>query len=132
MLKPRSFVHGMPAATLSEFEAEIRRLGYGQSERLVEWLQERGVKSSRSSVARYELALKDADGVSGSAGSMKAVANANNASLDTLNGLYRRLGELEYERETILGMIRDRLAEQDNDGFHCPHREAHQRSHLTE
>lgn len=112
MLKPRSFVHGMPADTLSEFEEEIRRFGYGQSERLVEWLQERGVKSSRSSVARYELALKEADGVSGSAGSMKAVANAKAASLDTLNGLYRRLGELEYERETILGIIRDRMAEE--------------------
>ncbi|WP_393935955.1 hypothetical protein [Aeromonas rivipollensis] len=118
MLKPRSFVHGMSAATLSEFEEEIRRLGYGQSELLVEWLQKRGVKSSRSSVARYELALKEADGVSGSAGSMKAVANANSASLDTLNGLYRRLGELEYERETILGMIRDRLAEENDEGAH--------------
>ena len=112
MFKPRSFVHMMPTTLLMEFDDEIRRLGYGQSEFLVSWLQERGVKSSRSSVARYELALKDADGVSGSAGSMKAVANAKAASLDTLNGLYRRLGELEYERETILGIIRDRLSEE--------------------
>lgn len=118
MFKPRSFVHMMPTTLLMEFDDEIRRLGYGQSEFLVSWLQERGVKSSRSSVARYELALKQSDGVIASAGSMRAVANSKGTSLDTLPGLYRRLGELDYEREMIHGMIRDKLAEIDEEGAH--------------
>lgn len=116
MIKPRSFLQRMPTAMLMDLEDEIRRLGYGQSESLVEWLKERGVNTSKSAVARYELALKSSDGVSGSAGSMRAIANGNGASLDSITGLYRRLGELDYEREMIIGMIRDKLAESEDVG----------------
>ena len=116
MIKPRSFLQRMPTAMLMDLEDEIRRLGYGQSESLVEWLKERGVNTSKSAVARYELALKASDGVSGSAGSMRAIANGNGASLDSITGLYRRLGELDYEREMIIGMIRDKLAESEDVG----------------
>lgn len=114
----KSSVHKMHIATRLAFEEEIRRLGYGQSEYLVGWLKDRGEKLSESDVARYEEALKVADTACGRAEAIHTAAGAPVGALDELIELYRRLGELDYERELILGMIRDRIAEQDDEGAH--------------
>ena len=116
MVRAKCFVQMMSVDMLLEFEEEIRRLGYGQSAVVAEWLAARGVKSSKSAVARYELALRERDGISAPGGSLRAVVTAQGSSLDTLNGIYRRLGELDYEREMLIGMVRDKLAEQERKG----------------
>jgi len=98
------------------FEEEIRRVGHGQCEYLVGWLMERGEKVSALDVAQHALALKVADTACGRVDAILAAASVPVGSQDALTALYRRLGELDYEREMILGMIRDRLAKQDDEG----------------
>ena len=102
MFRTRSFVQQLGLEELAEFESEIRRWGYGQSERLVDWLAGKGVKSLRSAVSRYEVAIRARDGINAMGGSIKAVIGVGNAPLDTLAGLYRRLGEVEYERAVLI------------------------------
>ena len=109
MFGTRSFVQQMEPEMLAEFESEIRRWGYGQSERLVSWLAERGVKSSRSAVCRYEVTLRTRDGVNAMGGSHKAFASVHTSSPQTLLGLYQSLGEIEFEREQLLERIREKL-----------------------
>lgn len=115
-MKPRSFVQLLTPDLLIEFEDKIRRWGYGQSDLLVGWLAENGVKSSRSAVCRYEMVLRERDGITAPGGSIRAVVTAQGASLDTLTGLYRRLGQLEYERAKLLEMIGYMLEEQEDQG----------------
>ena len=115
-MKPRSFVQLLTPDLLMEFEDIIRRWGYGQSDMLVSWLAENGVKSSRSAVCRYEIALRERDGTTAQGGSIRAVVTAQGASLDTLTGLYRRLGQLEYERAKLLEMIGNMLEDQAEQG----------------
>ena len=110
----KSSVHKMHIATRMAFDEEVRRVGYGQSEYLVGWLLERGEKVSKQDVAQHALALKVADTACGRVDTILAAASGQ----DEIAGLYRRLGELDYEREMILGMIRDRLAEQHDEGAH--------------
>ena len=114
----KSSVHKMHIATLMAFDEEIRRVGYGQSEHLVEWLKDRGERLSEQDVAQHALALKVADTACGRGDAILAAASGQVADQDKLAGLYRRLGELDYEREVILGMIRDRLAEPHDEGAH--------------
>ena len=102
MFRTRSFVQQLGLEELAEFESEIRRWGYGQSERLVDWLAGKGIKTSRSAVSRHEVALRERDGINAMGGSIKAVIGVGNAPLDTLAGLYRRLGEVEYERAVLI------------------------------
>ena len=109
MFRTRSFVQQLGLEELAEFESEIRRWGYGQSERLVDWLAGKGIKTSRSAVSRYEVALRERDGINAMGGSIKAVIGVGNAPLDRLAGLYRRLGEIEFEREQLLERIREKL-----------------------
>ena len=112
----KSSVHKMDIATRMMFEEEVRRVGYGQGEYLVGWLLERGEKVSKQDVAQHALALKVADTACGRVDAILAAASVPVGSQDALTALYRRLGELDYEREVILGMIRDRLAKQDDEG----------------
>ena len=114
----KSSVHKMDIATLMMFEEEVRRVGYGQSEYLVGWLLERGEKVSKQDVAQHALALKVADTACGRVDAILAAASVPVGSREALTALYRRLGELDYEREVILGMIRDRIAEQHDEGAH--------------
>ena len=114
----KTSVHKMDIATRMMFEEEVRRVGYGQSEYLVGWLLERGEKVSTQDVAQHALALKVADTACGRVDAVLAAASVPVGSQDALTALYRRLGELDYEREVILGMIRDRIAEQDDKGAH--------------
>ncbi|MDM5132954.1 hypothetical protein OB962_18445 [Aeromonas piscicola] len=118
MIKPRNFAQQLSPEMLQAFDDEVRKHGYGQSQLLADWLMERGVKSSKSAVCRYEVALRERDGINAKGGSVRAIVAAQGTSLDSLHGLYRRLGELEFEREEILGMIRDKLAEEMNEGAH--------------
>lgn len=69
----RCFASKLSAELLDEMEAEIRRRNYAGSISLVEWCKERGVKVSKSSMARYCYLLREADGVRFSAGSMRGV-----------------------------------------------------------
>ena len=69
-------------------------------------------------VAQHALALKVADTACGRVDAVLAAASVPVGSQDALTALYRRLGELDYEREVILGMIRDRLAKQHDEGAH--------------
>ncbi|MGS3182329.1 hypothetical protein ACB288_01030 [Aeromonas taiwanensis] len=114
----KTSVHKMDIATRMMFEEEVRRVGYGQSEYLVGWLLERGEKVSTQDVAQHALALKVADTACGRVDAVLAAASVPVGSQDALTALYRRLGELDYEREVILGMIRDRLAKQHDEGAH--------------
>lgn len=118
MIKPRNFAQQLSPEMLKAFDDEVRRQGYGQSQYLAEWLMERGVKTSKSAVCRYEVALREQDGINAQGGSVKAIVATQGGSLDSLSGLYRRLGELEFERNEIIGMIRDKLAEETNEGAH--------------
>ena len=118
MFGARSFVQKLGPEVLAEFEGEIRRWGYGQSERLVSWLAEKGVKTSRSAGSRYEVALRERDGVNAMGGSIKAVIGVGNAPVDSLAGLYRRLGEIEYERAVIIDKIADMLIDEEEHGAH--------------
>lgn len=112
MIKPRNFAQQLSPEMLKAFDDEVRRHGYGQSQYLADWLMERGVKTSKSAVCRYEVALREQDGISAQGGSVKAIVATQCGAMDTLPGLYRRLGELEFERAEILGMIRDKMAEE--------------------
>jgi len=114
----KTSIHKMDIATRMAFEEEIRRVGYGQCEYLVGWFMARGEKVSEQDVARHALALKVADTACGRVDEILAAASIPVGSQDALTALYRRLGELDYERELILGMIRDRLAEQNDKGAH--------------
>ena len=114
----KSSVHKMHITTRMAFDDEIRRVGYDQSEHLMRWLLERGEKVSKQDVAQHALALKVADTACGRVDAVLAAASVPVGSQDALTALYRRLGELDYEREVILGMIRDRIAEQDDKGAH--------------
>lgn len=114
----KSSVHKMHIATLMAFDEEIRRVGYGQSEHLVEWLKDRGEKLSEQDVAQHALALKEADTACGRVDAVLAAASMPVGSQDALTALYRRLGELDYEREVILGLLRNRLAERHDEGAH--------------
>lgn len=69
----RCFASNMSAELLDEMEAEIRRRNYAGSAGLVEWCKERGIKVSKSSIARYSYLLREADGVKFSGGSMRGV-----------------------------------------------------------
>lgn len=111
-------IHKMHIATRLAFEEEVRRVGYGHSEYLVGWLLERGEKVSTQDVALHALALKVADTACGRVDAILAAASVPVGSREALTALYRRLGELDYEREVILGMIRDRIAEQHDEGAH--------------
>ena len=114
----KSSVHKMHIATRMAFDEEIRRVGYGQSEHLVKWLKDRGEKLSESDVAQHALALKVADTACGRVDAVLAAASMPVGSQDALTALYRRLGELDYEREVILGLLRNRLAERHDEGAH--------------
>ena len=114
----KTSVHKMDIATLMYFQKEVRRVGYGQSEYLVGWLLERGEKVTELDVARYAEGLKVSDIACGRYEEIPPAAGAPVGAMDELIELYRRLGELDYERELILGMIRDRLAKQDDEGAH--------------
>lgn len=114
----KSSVNKMHIATLMAFDEEIRRVGYGQSEYLVEWLKDRGEKLSEQDVAQHALALKVADTACGRVDAVLAAASMPVGSQDALTALYRRLGELDYEREVILGLLRNRLAERHDEGAH--------------
>lgn len=107
-------IHKMHVATLMAFEEEVRRVRYGQSEHLIGWLLERGVKVSKPDVARHAQALRVSDAACG-----RDVNSANEvARLEGINALYRRLGELDYEREQILYRIRIEIAGSDDKGAH--------------
>lgn len=107
-------IHKMHVATLMAFEEEVRRVGYGQNEHLIGWLLERGVKASKQDVARHAQALRVFDAACG-----RDVNSANEvARLEGINALYRRLGELDYEREQILYRIRIEIAGSDDKGAH--------------
>ena len=114
----KTSVHKMDIATRMMFEEEVRRVGYGHGEYLVGWLKDRGDNVSKQDVEQHALALKVADTACGRVDAILAAASGQVGSQDALTALYRRLGELDYEREVILGMIRDRLAKQHDEGAH--------------
>ena len=111
-------IHKMHIATRLAFEEEVRRVGYGHSEYLVGWLLERGEKVSTQDVAQHALALKVADTACGRVDAILAAASVSVGSREALTALYRRLGELDYEREQILARIRIEIAGSDDKGAH--------------
>ncbi len=58
-----AFPRKLPADVRCELDDEIRRRGYGDCCGLVEWLANRGVITSKSTVNRYENRLFERDGV---------------------------------------------------------------------
>jgi len=104
------FIGRMDQDELVAFNQYVRACRYGKLDLIVSWLAERGVSSSRSAVARYAAELKRCDGVSGMAGSFSVAVGAVGADLTSLQGLYRRLGEVEFERDQLLRLIREKVA----------------------
>ena len=110
------FVGRMGQDELVALNQYVRSCRYGKLDQVVLWLAERGVNSSRSAVARYAAELKRCDGVSGMASSFSVAVGATGADITSLQGLYRRLGQLEYERAKLLEMIGNMLEDQAEQG----------------
>lgn len=108
----------MDIATRMMFEEEVRRVGYGHGEYLVGWLKDRGDNVSKQDVEQHALALKVADTACGRVDAILAAASVSVGSREALTALYRRLGELDYEREQILARIRIEIAGSDDKGAH--------------
>ncbi|MFB2863157.1 hypothetical protein [Aeromonas sp. MdU4] len=107
-------IHKMHVATLMAFEDEIRRVGYGQSEHLIGWLLERGVKGIKARRSAACTGVKVSDAACG-----RDVNSANEvANMEGVNALYRRLGELDYESEQIIDRLRIEIAGSDDKGAH--------------
>lgn len=76
----KSFVASLTDTERAQLNAEIRRRCYCDSVALAEWLHSSfGVKTSKSAVQAYSASLKQADGVQGVAGSVKALASMSKA-----------------------------------------------------
>lgn len=111
-----TFLARLSRTQAMELNDEVRSRRYGQHQALIAWMSERGFNVSKSAMARYAQALKRSDGVIGKAGSHLVAAAMPIRATDTLEGLFQRLGELEYERSIVLERIREKLAEQDGKG----------------
>lgn len=106
MSRARNFVLNLSNELKEQLDSMIRKEAYGNSTAIADWLQQRGVKTSRTAVARYEQALKRKDGVLDMAGSFNATVKASVAGGE-LASLYQELGELEYKKSLLLERIRD-------------------------
>ncbi|MBO2589361.1 hypothetical protein [Shewanella algae] len=105
-MRGRNFALNLSIELKEELDSRIRQAAYGSSTEIAAWLCEKGVKASRSAVARYEQALRKKDGVNDVAGSFNAVVKSSSAGGE-LAELYRELGELEFRKEELLERIRD-------------------------
>ncbi len=106
MAGAKNFVLSLSGGLKEALDTKIRESAYGRSTEITAWLEEQGVTTSRSAVARYEKALRQFDGISDVGGSLNAVVKSS-APGGELAALYQELGELEYRRSEILEQIRD-------------------------
>lgn len=96
-----AFPRKLPADVRCELDDEIRRRGYGDCCGLVEWLANRGVITSKSTVNRYENQLFEqdevlsADGISPTAA--RAIVEAAALTLKAIAAIGRALDVLREE-----------------------------------
>lgn len=106
MAGAKNFVLSLSSEQREQLDNRIRQYAYGRSSDIAEWLQEMGVKTSRTAVARYEKVLKEKDGIMDAAGSLSATVKSVVPGGE-LAALFQELGEIEYRRAELLGQIRD-------------------------
>lgn len=102
----KSFISELPEDFFNSLNEKIRECKYGDHDRIVEWIQCHGYKTSRSAVHRYASELKIKDGFDGVAGSFRLYANLN-AKESNLELLYKELGEIEVRKQEIIDRIRE-------------------------
>ncbi|WP_457802439.1 phage protein Gp27 family protein [Vibrio cholerae] len=106
MAGAKNFVLSLSGGLKEALDTKIRESAYGRSTEIAAWLEEQGVSTSRSAVARYEQALRKFDGINDIGGSMNAVVKSSVPGGE-LAMLFQELGELEYRRAELLDQIRD-------------------------
>lgn len=106
MAGAKNFVLSLSGILKEELDTKIRESAYGRSTEIAAWLEEQGISTSRSAVARYEQALRKFDGISDIGGSMNAAVKSSVPGGE-LAALYQELGELEFRRAELLERIRD-------------------------
>ncbi|EGQ9843159.1 DUF3486 family protein [Vibrio cholerae] len=106
MVGAKNFVLSLPDEIREQLDNRIRKMAYGRSSDISAWLQEMGIKTSRTAVARYEKVLKEKDGITDAAGSLGATVKSVVPGGE-LAMLFQELGELEYRRAELLDQIRD-------------------------
>ncbi|EGR0523015.1 DUF3486 family protein [Vibrio cholerae] len=106
MVGAKNFVLSLPDEIREQLDNRIRKMAYGRSSDIAAWLQEMGIKTSRTAVARYEKVLKEKDGITDAAGSLGATVKSVVPGGE-LAMLFQELGELEYRRAELLDQIRD-------------------------
>ena len=103
-----SFVSSLNAQTVTELNTRIRESSYLDSLSIAEWLKDRGVDVSKSSVHRYIQKLRARDGYDEPSGTFDlAIAMRGNTGRKELDSLFRELGRVEHERQELLDRIRD-------------------------
>ena len=103
-----TFILNLPDELVAELNTKIRESNYGDCDRISDWLKSQGAPGSRSSLHRYMQKLKLADGYAGKGGSYELAASMKGSSGHVrLEALFRKLGEIEYERDQVLSQIRD-------------------------
>ncbi|MCO7023382.1 DUF3486 family protein [Vibrio paracholerae] len=106
MVGAKNFVLSLPDEIREQLDNRIRKMAYGRSSDISAWLQEMGIKTSRTAVARYEKVLKEKDGITDAAGSLGATVKSVVPGGE-LAMLFQELGELEFRRAELLDQIRD-------------------------
>lgn len=101
-----SFLTDVPETVIYELNHRIVEASYGDTRRLADWFKSQGYKTSKSAMHRYIKELKERNGHSGVAGSLKLYASMT-ASESSLDALYKELGRLEYRKQEILERIRE-------------------------
>ncbi|MDF5594975.1 DUF3486 family protein [Vibrio parahaemolyticus] len=106
MVGAKNFVLSLTDEIREQLDNRIRKMAYGRSSDIAAWLNEIGVKTSRTAVARYEKALREKDGITDAAGSLGATVRSVVPGGE-LAMLFQELGEIEFRRAELLERIRD-------------------------
>lgn len=103
----KSVLLELPDELLKEFHSLIREYKYANFRKLLEWLEAKGYKSSKTAVHRYVATFKRYDGLNCNAGGFAMNISLNEENGGDLKTLFRQLGELEYRKQEILTKIRE-------------------------
>ncbi|MCR1838623.1 DUF3486 family protein [Pasteurella caecimuris] len=103
----KSVLLELPDELLKEFHSLIRENKYANGRKLLEWLQNKGYKSSKTAVHRYISTFKRYDGLDCNAGGFAMNISLNEENGGDLKTLFRQLGELEFRKQEILERIRE-------------------------
>lgn len=103
----KSVLLELPDDLLKEFHTLIREYKYADFKKLLEWLESKGYKSSKSAVHRYVATFKRYDGLNCNAGGFAMNISLNEENGGDLKTLFRQLGELEYRKQQILERVRE-------------------------